>query len=202
MKIIILLLIVAITLLVAKNNNLQLDTFVLSKAYEKQFKGYRSNDDRHSLLNDSCYKEGAKYLTSSIKMKEVSFNSGDAEIYASQLKKIKKMMPDYENALHTFYKCVKQNSNPIAAYSGLTILNNYLGKNTRKKIQAFSLFSEVLYKDKSCMGYLNYGDVFYKGIGNKVDKTKALKLYKEGQKQCTSDWYSFVLQMRVNNASK
>lgn len=167
-------------------------------SYIKQYKGDRSIQENKKLLNDNCFIEANKYLTDVEKMKIVDLDSGDPEILKT-IKKIKRSMPDYPNALKTLRKCVDSSGNPLAAYEGLHIINSYLGKSNKENMQTYKVFSEILYRDKSCIGYLNYGDVYSKGIATKVDKHKALSIFKEGKKYCNSDWYKVVLEMRINN---
>ena len=167
-------------------------------AYLKQYKGDRSLTESKKLLKDSCFIKANEFLTKENKMKIKEFTEGDPELLKA-LKKVQRRMPDYPNALKTLKKCVENNGNPVAAYEGISIINSYLGKQNKENMQAYKLFSEILYKDKSCLGYLNYGDVYSRGVATKVNKQKALSIFKEGQKYCTGDWYKVVLEMRVNN---
>lgn len=170
----------------------------LADAYFGQQKDERRALENRKFLQDECFVRANEFIYSPNKQKEISFNKGDPHKPEEQVKATTKVA-DYDSALKALYACVTQSGNPIAAWEGLYIINTYTsGVLPSKKIKEYQLFAKTLYEDKSCDGFLHYGDVYGKGIGTKPNTKKALDIYKEGVKTCDG-WHKMVLEMRVWN---
>lgn len=174
----------------------------IADAYFKQHKGGAAPNENRSFLQDECFIKANEYIYNPQFQKDITINQGDSHAKIEP-KKVTIKSPDYESALKALYSCANQSENPIAAWEGLYIINTYTsGVLASKKIDEYKKFSKILYEDKSCDGYLYYGDVFGKGIGTKPNKDKALGIYKEGSEICKEGWHKVVLQMRINNIEK
>lgn len=174
----------------------------LADAYFGQQKDEKRALENRKFLQDECFVKANEFIYNPNKQKEISFNQGDPHKPEEQVKVTTKVA-DYDSALKALYACVAQSGNPVAAWEGLYIINTYTaGVLASKKIEEYRKFSEVLYNDQSCDGYLHYGDVFGKGIGTKPNKDKALKIYKQGLEVCDQSWHNMVIQMRINYIGK
>lgn len=149
-------------------------------AYIKQHKGKRDTKIIEKHKNDNCLKIANEYIT-----------------YSPQ----KKKMPDYNNALKTLKECALSNKNPIAAWEALFVMNSYSNLKEPQSREDYKKISQILYDDKSCDGYIGYGDVFSKGIAQDINQKKAIEIYKEGLTLCSDSWHKVVLEMRISSIS-
>jgi hypothetical protein len=189
-----------LTEVVNANDVISSDKFPIVNAYFKQYKGTRSISATEALLNEKCFIEANAFIHDKSKQKEVKVTLGDPESNKPKETAMVKS-PDYGSAITALAACVKKTSNPIAAWEGLYIIKSFYGIDYKNNIDAYKSFSKVLYEDKSCEGFLAQGDIYKDGIGTKVNKKAALKIYKEGIKECVGDWHNVVLTMRANNIS-
>jgi len=168
-------------------------------AYFKQHKAGKAPQENRNFLQDECFIKANEFIYNTQKQKDIEINEGDPHQKTEQ-KKTTVKYPDYESALNALYECVNQSENPIAAWEGLYIINTFTaGALASKRINEYTKFSKVLYEDQSCDGFINYGDIFGKGIGIKPDYGRALAIYEQGSEVCDVGWYKTVLQMRINN---
>ncbi|MFX4155206.1 hypothetical protein ACOL23_09680 [Aliarcobacter butzleri] len=110
-------------------------------------------------------------------------------------------MPNYKDALVYFRKSAEQNNNPISAYAGSYILQNFTNIQEDANLKALKLFSDVLYNQeiKICQAYLQQGDIFENGYFVKKDEKRAIEIYKEGLKNnnCNTSWMQAVLNSKL-----
>ena len=183
----------------ANANELLLSSkYPIINAYEGQYKGDRSFYDNQKLTQSKCFKKANSYIYDKKYQKNIKITIGDPNVLKSQ-KVVTSKAPDYVSALRELASCAKDTNNPIAAWEGVKIIISFLGINYKTNVATYKELSRILYNDKSCDGYLNYGNIFAKGIAEKPDKEKAMKIFKEGKKLCTNSWYKVVFEMKLDN---
>lgn len=174
------------------------DKYPIVNSYTKQYKGKRNIESTKALLNDKCFTDANTFIYDKEKQKDIKVSVGDPESKNKRETVVTKS-PDYGSALTALAECVNKTSNPIAAWEGLFIIKSFFGIDYKKNINAYKKFSKILYEDKSCDGFINQGDIYKNGIGEKVDTKIALNIYTEGLQVCKEDWQNMVLTMRVNS---
>jgi len=169
-------------------------------AYEKayiDFSGLSKKEVHKIVKYDKDYIKASKYVFDKEYKKDVTINIADPELQKGQVIKKVVKTADYNNALKYYEKSVRQKNNPVAAYSGIYIVNNYTNKMDIKNLKKFVLFANALYNQevKICQSYLYYGESLERGYLQKKDFKKALAVYDEGIKdsKCQSGWISTVL---------
>ncbi len=177
------------------------DKYILANAYIKQYKGNRTLDETKKLLEQPCFIDANSYLYDEDKQRLITTKSS-SENKERRGKEIQYRVPNYGIIIQKITKCVDSTSNPIAAFEGLYIINTFLGINYSNTINDYKKFSEILYKDKSCSGFIAMGDKYKKGLASKVDKKKALKIYEEGYSLCKEGWYTTALEMRISQLKR
>ena len=184
-----------VTLLVVM---LEAKIYKSSEAYFEQG-GKKTQEIIKLLETDKYYKEGNEYLlnkierTVKIEQTQSSKNSSDGVVRSNKVS-----IPQWDKALESFIKSATINQNPVSAFQGLYIINSFYGKKQRPK--DFNTLSKVLFEHNksSCQSYLNYGEIFERGLYTKVDNQKALDIYSEGleSKKC-SGWEVSVLSSKI-----
>lgn len=174
--------------------------FPMLNAYSKQYKGKRSFSENHKLLKSKCLIKANSYIYGNNR-KEVIITTGNANVLKNQKKSVAKKA-DYFNAVKSLSKCYDETNNPIVAWQSLYIIKAYTGLTYKQNVSSYKTFSKALYEDKSCDGYINYGDIYAKGISTKPQPEKALKIYKQGLELCKDTWHQVILQMRIQNIKK
>jgi len=199
MKLSRIIMITSLMVICANANELLLSSkYPIINAYEGQYKGKRSFSDNQKFTQSKCFKKANAYLYNKKYQKNIKITIGDPNVLKSQ-KVVTSKSPDYVSALRELASCAKDTNNPVAAWEGIKIITSYLGINYKTNIATYKKLSKILYNDKSCDGYLNYGDIFAKGIAEKPNKKKAMKIFKEGKKLCTNSWRKIVFEMKLDN---
>lgn len=172
--------------------------YPIVNAYEGQYRGNRTFAENKNFVQSECFKRANEYIYNPMLQKNIKLTIGDPNTPKNQ-KIIKSKTPDYVSALNTLVKCAKDTNNPIAAWESVKIIISFLGINYKTNVAKYKEMSKMLYKDKSCDGYMNWGNIYIKGIAEKPDKQKAMKIFQEGQKLCKSSWYKVVFEMKLDN---
>jgi len=141
--------------------------------------------------------EALGYIYDERKMLDGNVSAGDPHTKEGLAKKSIKM-PNWGEALKSFYNSAKKEQNPISAHAGIYIIKSYFGQTSGENLEKRRDMSKMLYTIQHCSGYLEYGDVLANGIATKVDTKEALRIYQEGMKACPSkSWVSQVLSAKI-----
>jgi hypothetical protein len=169
-------------------------------SYEATYKKLTSLSDEnmHKIIDaDINYKMATSYMFDDEKMISKTVDASDPEAIIKKPMPITIKVPNVPEALKYYEKSVDATSNPIAAYSGIYLINKFIGMKQFKYMEKFKKFASVLYNDKNrtCQAYLFYGEIFEKGIDNKIDLKKANEIFELGIKDelCKSSWESNVM---------
>ena len=192
-----LLIIITGTVLFAKAPLLSKD-YPIINAYQGQYKGSRTFSQNQKLTQTECFSKANKFIYDDTYKKELKLKIGDPNVLKSQ-KTVMRKTADYKSALIALKDCAIKNHNPIAAWEGLKIISSFLGINYNGNIKDYRTYSKILYDDKSCDGYVNYGDINAKGIYQKPNHEKAKKIFKEGLKVCKGIYQNIVLNIKLTN---
>jgi tetratricopeptide (TPR) repeat protein len=156
------------------------------------------------LKDDQHYFMAVKYLTDEEYMAKTTVLVGDPEDKINKPIEKEQAIPEYNKALKELKKSVQRYDNQVSAFYGLYIIKSFFGKST--KLQEFRDFSKLLYeKEKEiCEAYIDYGETLEKGYYTRVDKQKALEVYKEAEKieKCMQGWYASVIGAKIYNLEK
>ena len=108
---------------------------------------------------------------------------------------------NYVDAIKYFKISVETTGNPISAYAGSYIIQNFTSLQDQENLKLFKLFADALYKEKVkiCNAYLQQGEIYENGYFTIKDEKKALSIYKEGllNKNCNSSWMNSVLNSKI-----
>ena len=158
--------------------------------------------DLEKFTSDENFKIASAFVFDSTKQENKMISKGgnphdvSAKVEFEEIK-----MPNYKDALVYFRKSAEQNNNPISAYAGSYILQNFTNIQEDANLKALKLFSDVLYNQeiKICQAYLQQGDIFENGYFVKKDEKKAIEIYKEGLKNnnCNTSWMQAVLNSKL-----
>jgi len=190
-------LLMAVTLIGLQAEELSKE-YPIVNGYIQQYKGDRSLSESKKLLKEQCFINANKFIYDDDKKVEMVFDIKKSDVLKG-MKNKKVKIANFNKALESLESCVKQTKNPIAAWEGMYIINSYFGLNNKENIATYKILSKVLYKDKSCDGYISQGKLYDEGYGVKPNKKKALKIYTEGTKRCTSTWHKIIFEMKINN---
>ena len=174
------------------------EEYPLVNAYITQYKGNKNLEQIQELAHTKCFIDANNFIYNKKYQKNMKMLTGDPNILKSQGTKTVKVA-NYTEAVKKLSECVVQENNPLAAFEGLTIIKSFIGIDYKKNVQDYKRFSEILYNDKSCNGYVEYGEMFAKGIAVKPNKNKALKIYTEGKELCVDGWQKMILDIKINN---
>lgn len=184
------LLIIAIVIVHAESN------------YEKgylEFSGFKF-EEIEKYTKEKNYVEGMKYLNDKTLQQKIKINRADPETQKGEQHIEEVGVPDYEKALESFYESAK-NNNPVGAYAGNYIVQNYTNKLAIENLKKFVLFNEVMYSQpkKTCQVYLNMGEIYENGYLRKKDLQKALEIYKLGSndEKCKKGWASNIIGSKI-----
>lgn len=154
------------------------------------------------FTSDENFKIASAFVFDSTKQENKMISKGgnphdvSAKVEFEEIK-----MPNYKDALVYFRKSAEQNNNPISAYAGSYILQNFTNIQEDANLKALKLFSDVLYNQeiKICQAYLQQGDIFENGYFVKKDEKRAIEIYKEGLKNnnCNTSWMQAVLNSKL-----
>ncbi|MCT7563170.1 hypothetical protein N5U23_03985 [Aliarcobacter butzleri] len=158
--------------------------------------------DLEKFTSDENFKIASAFVFDSTKQENKMISKGgnphdvSAKVEFEEIK-----MPNYKDALVYFRKSAEQNNNPISAYAGSYILQNFTNIQEDVNLKALKLFSDVLYNQeiKICQAYLQQGDIFENGYFVKKDEKRAIEIYKEGLKNnnCNTSWMQAVLNSKL-----
>ncbi|MCT7578645.1 hypothetical protein ACOTWR_06210 [Aliarcobacter butzleri] len=158
--------------------------------------------DLEKFTSDENFKIASAFVFDSTKQENKMISKGgnphdvSAKVEFEEIK-----MPNYKDALVYFRKSAEQNNNPISAYAGSYILQNFTNIQEDANLKALKLFSDVLYNQeiKICQAYLQQGDIFENGYFVKKDEKRAIEIYKEGLKNnnCNTSWMQAVLNSKL-----
>ena len=174
----------------------------LAEAYYRQLPNDKNKDDLVDLATqakeDQDFLDGNKYIYNK-KYQLLQKDIYDAE-FPQKPKTI--LMPDYPKALYAFSKSVEKTGSPISAYEGLMIIRNYLGPNFRNTKDLRMKFTDVLYNNGDCEGYLEKGrEYLYGAEGVSKDPKKAKEIFKEGLTVCNNvNYFGTILSSKMLTA--
>ena len=106
--------------------------------------------------------------------------------------------PRWDDAYGYFIKSAQEYKNPISAFSGLNIINSFVGK--KNALKNYKLFTQILYEKgkNNCEAYLNYAEIYIDGIYEKQDKKRAASILEEGLKgACSKGWKKQVVMSKL-----
>lgn len=193
MKQIIIMILVIKSLVIAEQYNPYESTY-------KKMSGV-SKEKLKMLMNDTNYKEASSYMYDSIKMKNKKISGRDPENIkdATTFKTVK--VPNFETALRYYEKSVESTGNPLSAYSGIYIIDKFVGKHNFNYVKKYKKFAKALYQDENriCQAYVAYGSVFEKGLDNRKNIRKAIDIYRKGEKdkKCNNSWEMNIFASKV-----
>lgn len=166
--------------------------------------GTNTDEIKALLKKDDYFKIAVAYLEDPTKMATVDINLKDPETLTAKDKIVKQKVPEYVKALEEFIKSVDTYNNPISAYMGLHLIKTVYGKNS--KLSEFKKFVEVLYnREKNiCTVYLDYAEIYEKGILTNKNLNKARTIYKEALAlpKCNKNWYLNVLNAKLDSVER
>lgn len=177
--------------------------FGLATAYYRQLPNNTNKDKLVDLAtqakDDDNLISGNKYIYNR-KFQIIKRNVYDAE-FPEKAETI--FMPNYPKALTYFAESAKETKSPIAAYEGLMIIRTYLGQNYKNSKKLINKFTDILYKNGDCEGYLSEGRKFLYGTNNvKQDVKKAKNIFTKGLKVCSNvSYYGTVMYSKILTAN-
>lgn len=111
-------------------------------------------------------------------------------------------MPNYPKAIASLAESVRKTGNPIAAYEGSMIINTYLGLKFKNAKTMQKMFTEALYRERTCEGFLNKGKSLMYGTLEKKNLTKAKQVLEEGIKRCKGvSFYEMAISSKMLSAN-
>lgn len=151
--------------------------------------------------NEENFKIASAFIFDSSKQENKTINKGDVHDTSGKVEFEEVKVPNYKDALVYFKKSAELTNNPISAYAGSYILQNFTNIQEDANLRGLKLFSDVLYNQevKICQAYLLQGDIFENGYFVKKDLKRAIEIYKEGlnNKNCKSSWMQAVLNSKL-----
>lgn len=147
--------------------------------------------------NNKHYRAAMKVLHDPRYYKSVPVELGDPESRSVVKRGIQKI-PDYPRAVGLLDKAAR-GGNALAAYVGRSLILSYLTTQKREYAEMAAKMAKVLYGDKSCEGYVAWGDTLRDGLAGRRGMAKAPGVYKAGYKACRDvGYYGAVLGSRID----
>lgn len=176
-------------------NAQEFNTFEKSYLKESDLKAF-SPDLASLIKHDDKYNLAIKQLIDEQYMAKQEVASGDPHDINAQKAKTIITVPNFKEALKNLKESYANTTNPLSAYVAMHIIKTAFGKNT--SLEDFAKYSKVLYDNKLCTGFLDYGETVEKGYFQTADKKRALAIYKEGFEKCKDmGWYANVLSAKI-----
>lgn len=181
---------------------LSMNIVIADENYEKAYKEFSGlTEEQIKSYRDKYYLEGKEFLYNEKFMISKKINVSDPETQKGTLDIKEVSIPDYKSALISFKKSVEQTKNPLAAYSGNYIIQNFTNKQDVENLKLYVLFSEALYSQEKriCQAYLNMGEIYAQGYLRKKDLLQAKKIYQEAlaDEKCKSGWQGSVINSKL-----
>lgn len=148
---------------------------------------------RNLIDSDQMLQMAINFLTSKDFMVSKEIGASDAHKQSNETKTI--YIPNIHKAYEQLLKSIEKNNNPFSSYIAMHLIKTAYGK--KQKLQDFAKFSKMNYEHGLCSGYIDYGEVLERGIFQKADKPKAIKVYEEGLLKCNEDWYGALMSGRL-----
>ncbi len=159
-----------------------------------------------NFINEDNFKIGSDFVFNPAKQELRKINQSDVHDTTGKLNYKEVSVPNYVDAIKYFKISVENSMNPISAYAGNYIIQNFTSLQDEENLKLFKLFSDALYKQKIkiCNAYLNQGEIYENGYFVNKDEKKALSIYKEGlqDKNCKSSWMNSVLTSKIIKLEK
>lgn len=159
-----------------------------------------------NFINEDNFKIASDFVFDPTKQEVRKINQSDVHDTTGKLNYKEVRVPNYVDAIKYFKLSVENSMNPISAYAGSYIIQNFTSLQDEENLKLFKLFSDVLYKQKIkiCNAYLNQGEIYENGYFVNKDEKKALRIYKEGlqDKNCESSWMKSVLTSKIIKLEK
>lgn len=159
-----------------------------------------------NFINEDNFKIGSDFVFNPAKQELRKINQSDVHNTTGKLNYKEVSVPNYVDAIKYFKISVENSMNPISAYAGNYIIQNFTSLQDEENLKLFKLFSDALYKQKIkiCNAYLNQGEIYENGYFVNKDEKKALSIYKEGlqDKNCKSSWMNSVLTSKIIKLEK
>ena len=154
-----------------------------------------------NFINEDNFKIGSDFVFNPAKQELRKINQSDVHDTTGKLNFKEVSVPNYVDAIKYFKISVETTGNPISAYAGSYIIQNFTSLQDQENLKLFKLFADALYKEKVkiCNAYLQQGEIYENGYFTIKDEKKALSIYKEGllNKNCNSSWMNSVLNSKI-----
>ena len=154
-----------------------------------------------NFINEDNFKIGSDFVFNPAKQELRKINQSDVHDTTGKLNFKEVSVPNYVDAIKYFKISVETTGNPISAYAGSYIIQNFTSLQDQENLKLFKLFADALYKEKVkiCNAYLQQGEIYENGYFTTKDEKKALSIYKEGllNKNCNSSWMNSVLNSKI-----
>ena len=154
-----------------------------------------------NFINEDNFKIGSDFVFNPAKQELRKINQSDVHDTTGKLNYKEVSVPNYVDAIKYFKISVENSMNPISAYAGSYIIQNFTSLQDQENLKLFKLFADALYKEKVkiCNAYLQQGEIYENGYFTIKDEKKALSIYKEGllNKNCNSSWMNSVLNSKI-----
>lgn len=154
-----------------------------------------------NFINEDNFKIGSDFVFNPAKQELRKINQSDVHDTTGKLNYKEVSVPNYVDAIKYFKISVETTGNPISAYAGSYIIQNFTSLQDQENLKLFKLFADALYKEKVkiCNAYLQQGEIYENGYFTIKDEKKALSIYKEGllNKNCNSSWMNSVLNSKI-----
>jgi len=141
----------------------------------------------NKFLKEYPFKKNGKKYINNFKHSNYFFKIKELLNNKNSYKKVKfgkhiVYKPNYDKVFDLF---LKYKNNPATSYVATQLFLLVYGFYKKDKvIKYLKPFSEVLYKNKMCSGYLFYGD----SLRILLDYKKARDVYLDGKKNCNIQW--------------
>lgn len=170
--------------------------------------GHKTTKLEKLLKKDLYYKNVEKALT---QKEEREFKYKDVE--TKNEKTFTTKVINWKYVLEQSIKSVDSYNNSVSAFIGLHVLKTFYPLNNKndENSKRFLQFSKMLYENEKemCQSYLDYADVYMKGLASAIDYNRAYSIYKEGQQYCKKGWHKNIvesklwyLKRKLNNGKK
>lgn len=154
-----------------------------------------------NFINEDNFKIGSDFVFNPAKQELRKINQSDVHDTSGKINYKEVSVPNYTEAVKYYKLSVETTGNPISAYAGSYIIQNFTSLQDQENLKLFKLFADALYKEKVkiCNAYLQQGEIYENGYFTIKDEKKALSIYKEGllNKNCNSSWMNSVLNSKI-----
>lgn len=176
-----------------ENENTYIDAYLQLSGLEKK--------DLASFIDEDNFKIASDYVFNPQKQEKKKINQSDVHDTSGKMNYKEVSVPNYTEAVKYYKLSVETTGNPISAYAGNYIIQNFTSLQDQENLKLFKLFADALYKEKVkiCNAYLQQGEIYENGYFTIKDEKKALSIYKEGllNKNCNSSWMNSVLNSKI-----